>query len=814
MQDYEKLGVFYLGKRYDAGRKARSEELVLYDSKDLLTHAVCVGMTGSGKTGLCIGLIEEAAIDNIPVIAIDPKGDLGNLLLSFPDLLPQSFAPWIDADECRRKGVSREQMAEETAKSWQEGLSDWQQDGERIERLKNAADFAIYTPASNAGRSISILHSFDCPAADILDDSDMFREQVSCTATSILALLSLETDPLKSKEHILLSSILAAEWKAGRDLNLHSMVEKINNPPFKQLGAMPLESVFSAADRFQFAMAINNLLAAPGFESWMEGEPLDIDHLLYTPSGKPRVSIISIAHLPDAERMFFVSLLLTRLLSWVRRQSGTTSVRAILYMDEVLGYFPPVKNPPSKPPLIALLKQARAFGLAVVLATQNPVDLDYKALGNTGTWFIGRLQTERDKLRVLEGLETAADAGGLSFDSARIDKLLSSLSRRVFLMNNVHEDGPLLFESRWTLSWLRGPLSRSELKLLCAPAKDTPKQPASGKESGVTTGASAEEPASRKKSPPMLPPDISVRYAPIRKATVQDARIVYKPMLLSRADIRFTDTKSGTDITRPLTFFTLMKGETDPVNWEKCFTVDMQESVLKTAPDSNVEFADLPAAAANAHSYLQWKKEFVAHVLESQKLELFRCTVSKLYSHPDESEREFRVRLMQDTREERDRQLEALRKKYADKLSPLQDRLLRAQQSLEKEIAEANQIRMQSAINIGASLFGAVMGRKILSQTNIRRAGSALSAANRNARQEQDVEHAREAIDTLEERVALLEKEFNTEMAGLQAKLDPVSRQFEKIIVSAKKTNVQVAEIGLCWAPCVRQDDGRFTAAW
>ncbi len=847
MEDYEKLGVFYLGKRFDAVNKTRTEELILYDSRDLLTHAVCVGMTGSGKTGLCIDLIEEAAIDSIPVIAIDPKGDLGNLLLTFPGLEASAFAPWIDPDECRRKGTTREELAQETSTAWRVGLEEWGQSTERIERLRKTVDFNIYTPASNAGTPVSILHSFDSPGADVIEDSELFREQVSCTATSILALLSIEADPLKSREHILLSTILNIEWKAGRDLTLHSLVEKITNPPIKQLGAMPLDSIFPPTDRFQFALSINNLLASPGFESWMEGEPLDIGNLLYSDTGKPKVSIISIAHLADSERMFFVSLLLTRLLAWVRRQSGTTSLRAILYMDEVTGYFPPVKNPPSKPPLLALLKQARAFGLGVVLATQNPVDLDYKALGNTGTWFIGRLQTERDKKRVLDGLETAADAGGTSFDRQQIDRLLSSLSRRVFLMNNVHEDGPVLFESRWSLSWLRGPLSRAELKALCAvqragvseEAKRTHSKNLSANETGddhstvdgrnpsavpgsspsvasaTHGGASSQTVSSAKiKSPPMLPPDITVRYAPVRKQLEDGAKLVYKPMLLCRAEVRFADQKIPVDLTRRLTMLTLMKGETDPINWQKSFSVDLEPSELLTSPAPGVEFADLPAPAATPNCYTQWKKDFAARLLETQKLDLFRCPITKLYSRADESEREFRIRLMQDTHEERDRQLEVLRKKYSDKLQPLQDRLLRAEQMLEKEEAEARQADLQSAVNIGASLFGAVMGRKILSQTNIRRATSAINNANRSSRQRKDVENVRESIDQLQDKIAQLELEFRTEMTSLQAKLDPISQQFDKVTLAAKKTNVRVVETGLCWAPCVRQDDGKITAAW
>src|SRR5262245_6577694 len=415
MPDFEKLGVFYLGKTYDPAKKTRREELVLYDSRDLVTHAVCVGMTGSGKTGLCLALIEEAAIDGVPAILIDPKGDLGNLLLTFPSLAPADFRPWINEEDAARKGLSPDDYAKQQAETWKKGLADWGEDGDRIRRLREAADFAIYTPGSTAGLPVSILRSFAAPPEGVRGDPELLGERVASTATSLLTLLAIDADPLQSREHILVSTILAAAWSKGEDLDLAALIARIQNPGVARIGVVDLESFFPAKDRFALAMRLNNLLAAPGFAAWLEGDPLDAATLLRTAAGKPRVSILSIAHLSDAERMFFVTLLLNQVLAWMRAQSGTTSLRAILYMDEIAGYFPPVAAPPAKTPLLTLLKQGRAFGLGVVLATQNPVDLDYKGLSNTGTWFLGRLQTERDKARVLEGLEGAA-VGAKGFD--------------------------------------------------------------------------------------------------------------------------------------------------------------------------------------------------------------------------------------------------------------------------------------------------------------------------------------------------------------------------------------------------------------
>jgi hypothetical protein len=393
MQDFEKLGVFYLGRLYDIRKRSQSEDLLLYDSKDLVTHAVCIGMTGSGKTGLCLSIIEEAAIDSIPAILIDPKGDIANLLLTFPELRSQDFAPWINEEDALKKGLSPQDYASQQADLWKNGLLKWGQDGERIKRLRESADFVIYTPGSNAGLPISILKSFAAPPTEIREDAELLQERITTTVTSLLGLLGIEADPIRSREHILVSTILAASWQRGEDLDISRLIQLIQSPPVTRIGVLDVESFYPAKDRFELAMQLNNLLAAPGFGLWLEGDPLDVKGLLHSPSGKPKVSIFYIAHLNDAQRMFFVSLLLNQIVGWMRTQSGTTSLRSIVYIDEVFGYLPPVANPPSKTPLLTLLKQARAFGVGIVLATQNPVDLDYKALSNAGTWFLGRLQS-------------------------------------------------------------------------------------------------------------------------------------------------------------------------------------------------------------------------------------------------------------------------------------------------------------------------------------------------------------------------------------------------------------------------------------
>ena len=623
MHDFEKLGAFYLGRPYDLKTKKPKEGILLYDSKDLVTHAVCVGMTGSGKTGLCIGLLEEAAIDGIPAIVIDPKGDLANLLLTFPELRPEDFTPWVNEDDAAKKGLSTAEYGAQQAAFWEKGLAEWGQDRARLKRLRDAAEFRVYTPGSNAGISVSVLKSFSAPPPAVREDNELMRERVNTTATSLLGLLGIEADPIKSREHILISNILHNAWVAGSDLDIAALIKQIQTPPMTRVGVMDLDSFYPSKDRFELAMAMNNLLAAPGFSSWMEGEPLDVQQILYTAQGKPRVAIFSIAHLSDAERMFFVSLLLNQTLGWMRTQSGTTSLRAILYMDEIFGYFPPVANPPSKLPLLTLLKQGRAFGLGIVLATQNPVDLDYKGLSNTGTWFIGRLQTERDKARVLEGLEGVAAGSDLKFDRQAMEETLAGLSSRIFLMNNVHDDAPEVFESRWAMSYLRGPLTRTQIKTLMDPLKQAtsaaPAATASATNSAAPVTVKAASAASRQ---PVLPPEVAQLFIPVRSQGGQNAALVYQPRLIGAAQVRFSDRK--VDSARELTLLASISDGVVAVDWDQAAPIAVPVSELEAAPEENAQFADLPAPAGKAKSYTAWQKDLAGWLYRTQKLELFK----------------------------------------------------------------------------------------------------------------------------------------------------------------------------------------------
>jgi hypothetical protein len=779
--DYEKLGVFYLGKRKDDGAP------LLYDSADLVTHAVCVGMTGSGKTGLCIGLLEEAAIDGIPAIVIDPKGDLANLLLTFPELRPQDFEPWVNADEARNQGLDRAAFAAKQAELWKSGLAGWQEDGDRIARLRAAAEFTIYTPGSDAGRPVSVLKSFAAPDAATMNDREALRDRISSTATSLLGLVGIAADPMKSREHVLLSNLLDFNWREGKNPDLPALIAQIQKPPVQKIGVLDLESFYPAKDRFELAMALNNLLASPGFEAWLAGDPLDIGKFLWTEAGKPRVSIFSIAHLNDSERMFFVSLLLNQTLSWIRTQPGTSSLRAILYMDEIFGYFPPVANPPSKQPLLTLLKQARAFGLGVVLATQNPVDLDYKGLANTGTWFLGRLQTERDKDRVLEGLEGA----GSHFDRGEMDKMLAGLGKRVFLMNNVHEKQPVLFETRWTLSYLRGPLARPEIQRLMQGTKFEDKArgtPAPAKETVRATSAGQ----------PVLPPGIPQYYFPIRGSAKE---IVYSPAVVGAAKIQFLDDKLGVDIARDLVFTAAVTDDVVGADWDSAQEADCALADLEKAAETAASFAELPAAAANPKNYAAWNKTFSTWLFRMQKLDLMRSPSLGESSKPGESERDFRVRLQQAGRERRDQLKASLQSKYGPKLEQLQRRKVQAEQKKAVEKEQSTSQILSTVMTAGAGILGAFMGRKTFSATNINKATQAVRAAGRAAKEYSDVGRADETVEMVDRQLKELNAQFEAEVAGLDNKVDPTTEVFETITVRPKKTGISVQLVALGWKP-------------
>jgi hypothetical protein len=792
--DYEKLGAFYLGKEMDPSSGKPTDDLLLLDSRDLTTHGVIIGMTGSGKTGLGLGLLEEAAIDRIPVIAIDPKGDLANLLLTFPTLAPSDFRPWINEEAARQKGVDPDAYAQQQAELWRAGLKDWGQDGERIRRLREHADFAVYTPGSSAGIPVSVLKSFDAPPQALVDDADAFRDRVLSAVTGLLGLLGIDADPVKSREHILLSSILDDAWRKGTNLDLGALIQAIQQPPFTRLGVMELESVYPSKDRFGLAMQLNGLIASPGFQGWMEGEPLDIGAFLYTPAGKPRVAIFSIAHLDDAQRMFFVTMLLSAILAWTRSQPGTTSLRALVYMDEVFGFFPPTANPPSKLPMLTLLKQARAYGVGLVLATQNPVDLDYKGLGNAGTWFIGRLQTDRDKMRVLEALDGAM-AGSNPIPRGDLDRMISGLGKRVFLMHSVHRGAPTLFTTRWAMSYLAGPMTLTQIRALggeggVGPALAAPSSSASVVDVARAPGTAA--PASAGASRPILPPEIRQFFVP---PTARMESPVYRPAVLASAEVRYSQKRLGVDETRTLQVRVPLEAGPIAFTVDRAEVVDLPVDDLDTEPLEGASFATLPAEGSQPRSYDRWGKELVRWIQGSQPLVLYESKARKLSSRPDESERDFRIRLAEAAREARDDQADKIRQKYDSRVRTLQDRMLRAEQAVERKKGQSQQAMLNTGVAALGGLLGAVFGS---SRSQIGRASTAARGAGRVAQSRQEAARAEETVEAVRAQIDELERELQEELRKVEDTANG-EEPLEEVAVRPALNAISMRLVALVW---------------
>lgn len=800
--DFEKLGSFYLGKEYDIKNNKLTDNLVMYDSRNFTTHAVCIGMTGSGKTGLCIDILEEAALDNIPAIIIDPKGDITNLLLTFPELKKENFSPWVDPDEANRKGMSIEEYAQQQAEMWKKGLSDWGQDEKRIKMLRDSTDFLIYTPGSEAGTPVSILHSFDAPSTSWEDESELIREQIQGIVSGILGLIGIEADPINSREHILLSNIFEYFWSKNQNLDIGKLILSIQNPPFRTLGVFEIDTFIPNKDRMALSMKLNSLIASPSFKNWLEGQPLDISEFMKNKDGKPRHSIFYIAHLNDSERMFFVTLLFNQIISWMRKQSGTNSLRTIIYMDEIFGYFPPVANPPSKKPLLTLLKQARAFGVGIILATQNPVDLDYKGLTNTGTWFIGRLQTERDKQRLLEGLDTISSSSKGSLNREEIDKLISNLGKRVFILHSVHENTPVIFQTRWAMSYLRGPLTKNEIKSLMK--NKIPEVPVSSSKSIVSNEISIDKTTT---SRPTISSEIQQVFIPLTKSSnlvmqeiknknqsqisFETANLIYNPGALGKALIHYqdkiTDLREDLEKTLILRSFELM-------NWEK--SEEIKISNLLTKPEANAKFGEISGNINDSKDFNELKKNFADFIFYNSNFKLYHSPLIKIYSKPRESKSDFILRITQMARERRDEEVDKIEEKYSKDLQKLKEKLERSQEVLLKKQATANSLKQEAMVSAGESVIKIFMGRR--STTS---ASKAMNKYQKSKTVAIDIQEAQKDIETLNKEMELLENKLKIEVESIKERREKEISEIKEVLIQPKKSDIEVKIVSLAWIP-------------
>ncbi len=788
---YELLGQFYLGKRVDENGAREEGGYYLYPSADLTTHAVAVGMTGSGKTGLCIDLLEEAAMDGLPAIIVDPKGDMANLLLNFPDLAPASFKPWLSAEEAHQKGLELDQWAEETAQTWRQGLADWDQDPDRMARLKEAVDRRLYTPGSTAARPISLTHMGDAPGPAVRADRELFLETLRDAASDILRLAGLEADPLTSREHLLLSAILERAWQEGESLSLSQIVEQIMEPGLAQVGILPLERVYPQAERMKLAMTLNTVLAAPSFAIWQEGEGLDVEGLLYTKEGKARHSILSLAHLNEQERSFFLTHLLHKLIAWMRQQKGQSGLRALFYMDELFGYLPPVANPPTKAPLLVLLKQARAYGLGLVLATQNPVDLDYKALSNIGTWFIGRLQTQQDRDRLLNGLSE----GGAEWDvdQASLDQQISALPKRVFLVRNVHAQRVERMESRWAMSYLAGPLSRPQLASLMGNREAEKESPAEPVVPGPSEAPSPQTTSAPSSTPPLLE-GVEPYFWPEGPGT-------YVPTLYALVEVTYSNRSVNQERRLRMVRSTPIEAGPVPVDWSRATGFQGQvDQLSKLAPQGAVFQAE-PVEQVRAKDLAGWQKALVNYIYRNDRLPLYENKRLGLVSQPEEDLAHFQRRVDDAFRSARDQALADLKSSYQKKLAAAERKIETAKQRLGREEDQASQARQDTLIQVGATLLDGLLGRKIFGKSTVSKAATAARTAGRERKQHADIDRAQVLVSDQEEAYQELVREMEEKLAQLQEEWNRSGRTLEKKALSAKQSDIHVAAFFLVWLP-------------
>jgi DNA helicase HerA-like ATPase len=826
---------FYLGRIFDEKNSKVTTEALNYDSADLTTHAVVTGMTGSGKTGLCIALLEEAALNGVPAIIIDPKGDLTNLLLHFPDLLPQDFQPWIDPEVVRRASKTMEQAAVEASNAWRSGLKEWGVDQKRIKDLKHTVDFAIYTPGSDSGIPVSVLSSLEAPELDWESNREVLRERISSTVTALLGLVGMNNiDPISSREHILLSNIFEEHWSQGRDIELTELILETQNPPFGKLGAFDVDTFFPPKDRMSLAMSLNNILAAPAFQSWREGQSLDIQSLLYTRDGKPRHSVFYLAHLSDSERMFFVTLLLSVVETWMRTQKGSTSLRALLYMDEIFGYLPPTANPPSKQPLLRMLKQARAFGLGLLLATQNPVDMDYKALSNTGTWFIGKLQTERDKNRLLDGLESLA--GGIP--RATMDKLISSIGKRVFVMNNVHEKAPVLFQTRWVMNFLAGPITRNQIshlnelagakttlpsapKPVSAPKSESTPQPSLEKLQAVpvpavvpeastsrqSQAASSQSDGSRTKPP--VPAGVREYFLPqnysLSEAFQFSGRamsfgaaiqgVVYRPTLLASAQIRILDRKYGVDAEIVRSALVEALDRRGIVRWDDFPYAGPSLDRVESMPAASARFSTIEPPLNDSKLMTALQKDFTDWLFRSSSVTARANTALKVFAGPDVSQADFMKACADAARDARDAEMSKKTAPIDRKLKTLEDKLFREERELREDEAKLQARKMEAGANLlelGAGLAG--LGRKKSVSTQF-------TKQRMKEQAKLDVQESIESIAQYKKEIAQLQRERELSAAEISDRWGHVVNDIDEVTITPKKTDIYVNLFGVAWKP-------------
>jgi len=773
--------------------EAGADGALTLDPADLTTHGVIVGMTGSGKTGLGIDLLDDTLLQGIPCLVIDPKGDMGNLLLTFPELRPADFRPWIDESEAAREGISPDELAANTAQTWRGGLERTGIMPDRISRLRQAAGFTIYTPGSSAGVPLNLIGSLQAP--DSADDIETLRDEVEGFTSGLLGLIDIDADPLTSPEHILISNLIERSWSAGQDLDLAALLAQIQDPPMRKLGVLDLDTFYPARDRATLALRLNGLLASPSFASWNQGRPLDIDSMLFA-DGKPQAAIVSVSHLSEAERMFVVTLILSRMVTWTRRQSGTGSLRALIYMDEVFGYVPPTAAPPAKKPILTILKQARAHGVGMVLSTQNPVDIDYKAISNAGTWMIGRLQTERDKARLLDGMTSATG----EIDRSSIDATISALDKREFLLHSTRANVPTRFSTRWAMSYLAGPLTRDQVKRL------TGDRPADAAVPGGLEATPADSPApelaeDETRVAPEVAADIEVCYLDAAAPWAAEVGAVtggvrLTPALVARVRMLFDDTKA--DLRETVEWEAFVPVGDGDVDWGEAIAVDYDSRDLRREAPDGAAYVLTGAAIKNATWFRSATADLKNHLYREQTIALQANRGLKLYSRIDETSQAFVERCQDAANEAKDEETAKIRDRLAGKIDTIEVAIAKYDDRIEELQSDVRNRRNQDLISIGSSVLGSILGGRNSTTTIARSAGRAATRGRSSAQRIRTIENR---IDEKNMTIEDLEADLQEAVAEIDEDWNENAAAIEPIEISLEKNDISVDEVSLLWLP-------------
>lgn len=791
-------GNLHLGVALDPSTRKPTNDRVHLPSHQLTTHGVIVGMTGSGKTGLGVVLLEEVLRAGVPALILDPKGDMGNLALTFPELAPSDFEPWVDASQASREGLTVPALAARTADSWRKGLAGAGLSGDDVRALRAGVDVRIVTPGSSAGVPLNVLGDLSAPSGSWEEEGEALREEIEGLVSGLLVLAGIEADPLTSREHILLANLVEHAWREGRSVDLATLLGQIQDPPMRRLGVFELEAFFPSKERTALAMRLNGLLASPSFAQWLEGDPADVDTLLRAPDGRPRASIVYLAHLSDAERQFVVTLLLSKVVTWMRRQAGTSDLRALVYVDELFGFAPPTAEPPSKKPLLTLFKQARAHGVGLVVATQNPVDMDYKLMSNAGTWMVGRLQTERDKARIVEALRSASGEVDVASWNAR----LGELGKREFVLKSAASAEPTLFTSRWAMSFLRGPLTRPEIVRLKAPSAAsaaTASRPVADREaSGAAAAATA--PGLAAGGIPVAPrvaAEVPVRWldtaAPWARDVGAGGGPPLRPGVAMRVRLLFDDERAG--LRHEEEWESVLYPLGAHPRPEDAVSVDYDARDFRDEAPSGATYDTPEAPLAKPELFRGLRKEMEDHLFRSRTLTLWRNEALKLWSRVGESEEDFLKRCLEAAEDAADRDAAKLRDRYEKRLQSARDRKAQAERRVRELETDVGTSRQQEVVAGAGEILSLFLGGR----RRIRSLSGAASRRAQTVRTQERLQSAAEQMEDHDQAIRELEDELARELQEGWTKWENAARSVSAVEVPLEKTDVRVEEMLLFW---------------